>query len=50
MGVVLFGAEQFRSAIPPVTGNCATHAYGRTNIIEVSSMTTEAFPALIRVY
>jgi DNA helicase HerA-like ATPase len=38
LGIVLFGAEQFRSAIHPrITGNCATHAYGRTNFIETSS-------------
>jgi DNA helicase HerA-like ATPase len=38
LGVVLFGAEQFRSAIHKrVTGNCATHAYGRTNAIETST-------------
>lgn len=37
LGVVLFGAEQFRSAIHErVTGNCATRAYGRTNSVEVS--------------
>lgn len=37
LGIVLFGAEQFRSAIHSrVTGNCATNAYGRTNSIEVS--------------
>ncbi|MCL4539144.1 MAG: ATP-binding protein, partial [Bacteroidetes bacterium] len=37
LGVVLFAAEQFRSAIHDrVTGNCATHAYGRTNSIETS--------------
>ena len=36
LGVVLFGAEQFRSAIHErVTGNCATKAYGRTNSVEV---------------
>lgn len=36
LGVVLFAAEQFRSAIHDrVTGNCSTHAYGRTNSIEV---------------
>ena len=35
LGVVLFGAEQFRSAIHErVTGNCATKAYGRTNSVE----------------
>lgn len=37
LGVVLFGAEQFMSAIHGrVTGNCASFAYGRTNAIEVS--------------
>lgn len=37
LGVVLFGAEQFMSAIHNrVTGNCAAFAYGRTNAIEVS--------------
>lgn len=37
LGIILFSAEQFRSAIHDrVTGNCATHAYGRTNSIEVS--------------
>ena len=31
----MFGAEQFRSGINArVTGNCAVHAYGRTNAIE----------------
>ena len=36
LGVVLFGAEQFRSAIHErVTGNCSTKAYGRTNSVEV---------------
>jgi DNA helicase HerA-like ATPase len=37
LGIVLFSAEQFRSAINErVTGNCSTHAYGRTNAIEIS--------------
>ena len=37
LGVILFAAEQFRSSIHDrVTGNCATHAYGRTNSIETS--------------
>lgn len=36
-GIILFSVEQFRSAIHDrVKGNCATHAYGRTNAIEVS--------------
>lgn len=37
LGIILFSVEQFRSAIHDrVKGNCATHAYGRTNAIEVS--------------
>ena len=37
LGIVLFSAEQFKSDIHDrVKGNCATHAYGRTNAIEVS--------------
>lgn len=37
LGIILFAAEQFRSSVHKrVTGNCATHAYGRTNSIEVS--------------
>lgn len=36
-GVILFSAEQFRSAIHDrVKGNCGTNVYGRTNAIEVS--------------
>ena len=36
-GVVLFSAEQFRSAIQDrIKGNCGTNVYGRTNAIEVS--------------
>jgi len=37
LGIILFSVEQFRSAIHDrVKGNCATHAYGRTNAIEIS--------------
>lgn len=37
MGVVLFSVEQFKSAIHDrAKGNCSTHAYGRTNAIEIS--------------
>ena len=37
LGIVLFSAEQFKSAIDDrVKGNCSTHAYGRTNAIEIS--------------
>lgn len=46
LGVVLFAAEQFRSAIHPrVTGNCATHAYGRTNSIETSTSDYRSLPS-----
>lgn len=37
LGIILFSAEQFKSAIHDrVKGNCSTHAYGRTNAIEIS--------------
>ncbi len=37
LGIILFSVEQFKSAIHDrVKGNCATHAYGRTNAIEIS--------------
>lgn len=37
MGIILFSAEQFKSAIHDrAKGNCSTHVYGRTNAIEVS--------------
>ena len=37
MGVILFSAEQFKSAIHDrAKGNCSTHVYGRTNAIEIS--------------
>jgi len=49
LGVVLFGAEQFRSAIHKrVTGNCATHAYGRTNSIETSTGDYKSLPDTYR--
>ena len=45
LGVVLFGAEQFRSNIHQrVTGNCSTHAYGRTNSIETSAKDYGSLP------
>ncbi|MBP3854817.1 MAG: ATP-binding protein [Ruminiclostridium sp.] len=45
LGVVLFGAEQFRSNIHQrVTGNCSTHAYGRTNSIETSTKDYSSLP------
>lgn len=46
LGVVLFAAEQFRSNIHQrVTGNCSTHAYGRTNSIETSTRDYGSLPA-----
>ena len=46
LGIVLFSAEQFKSAIHRrVTGNCSTHAYGRTNSIEVADKTYSFIPA-----
>lgn len=46
LGIVLFAAEQFKSAIHKrVTGNCAMHAYGRTNSIEVSEKAYSFVPA-----
>ena len=38
LGIVLFSAEQFRSAIHArVKGNCATNIYGRTNGVEIAT-------------
>jgi DNA helicase HerA-like ATPase len=46
LGVILFAAEQFRSAIHNrVTGNCATHAYGRTTSIETSTADYRSLPS-----
>jgi len=45
LGIVLFAAEQFRSNIVDrVTGNCSTHAYGRTNSIETSTKDYSSLP------
>ena len=45
-GLILFAAEQFRSNIVPrVTGNCSTHAYGRTNSIETGTGDYSSLPA-----
>ena len=49
LGVVLFGAEQFRSNIHPrVTGNCSTHAYGRTNSIETETKDYKSLPPVYK--
>lgn len=46
MGIILFGAEQFRSNIHPrVTGNCSTLAFGRTNVLETTTKDYSALPA-----
>ena len=46
LGVILFAAEQFRSAIHDrVKGNCSTHAYGRTNSIETDKADYKIVPA-----
>ncbi|HIV63087.1 MAG TPA: ATP-binding protein [Candidatus Butyricicoccus avistercoris] len=49
LGVILFAAEQFRSAINDrVTGNCSTHAYGRTNSIEVTKNDYKSVPSVYK--
>lgn len=49
LGVILFAAEQFRSAIHNrVTGNCSTHAYGRTNSIEVTKGDYKSIPSVYK--
>ncbi len=49
LGVVLFAAEQFRSAIHDrITGNCSTHAYGRTNSIEVTKSDYKSIPSVYK--
>lgn len=49
LGVILFAAEQFRSAIHDrVTGNCSTHAYGRTNSIEVTKGDYKSIPSVYK--
>lgn len=46
-GVVLFSAEQFRSAIHErIKGNCGTNVYGRTNAIEVSRSDYKFVPSV----
>ncbi len=45
LGIILFSAEQFKSAIHKrVTGNCSMHAYGRTNSLEVSDKSYSFVP------
>jgi DNA helicase HerA-like ATPase len=48
-GIILFSAEQFRSFIKDrIKGNCATHAYGRTNAIEVSKSDYKYIPSVYK--
>ncbi len=49
LGVILFAAEQFKSAIHNrVTGNCSTFAYGRTNAIELSNSEYRYVPSVYK--
>lgn len=49
LGVVLFAAEQFKSAIHPrVTGNCSTFAYGCTNAIEIAKSDYRFIPSVYK--
>lgn len=49
LGIVLFAAEQFKSDIHErVKGNCATHAYGRTNAIEISKKDYQYVPPVYK--
>jgi hypothetical protein len=48
-GIILFSAEQFRSfIIDRIKGNCASHAYGRTNAIEVSKGDYKYIPSVYK--
>ncbi len=49
LGIVLFSAEQFKSAIDDrIKGNCATHAFGRTNSIELMKGDYKYIPSVYR--
>ena len=49
LGIVLFGAEQFKSAIHQrVSGNCSTFAYGRTNAIEIAQKDYSFIPPVYK--
>lgn len=49
LGIILFAAEQFKSAIHPrVTGNCSTFAYGQTNAIEISKSDYKFIPSVYK--
>jgi DNA helicase HerA-like ATPase len=49
LGIILFGAEQFISDLHKrVKGNCATLAYGRTNVIEISKGDFQFVPSVYK--
>lgn len=49
LGIILFSAEQFKSDIHDrVKGNCSTHAYGRTNAIEISKPDYQYVPPVYK--
>lgn len=49
LGIILFGAEQFKSAIHNrVSGNSSTFAYGRTNAIELAKSDYKYIPAVYK--
>jgi hypothetical protein len=49
LGIILFSVEQFKSVIHDrVKGNCSTHAYGRTNAIEVSKSDYRFIPPVYK--
>jgi len=49
LGIILFSAEQFKSAIHDrVKGNCSTHAYSRTNAIEISKSDYRYIPQVYK--
>lgn len=49
LGIILFSVEQFKSAIHDrVKGNSATHAFGRTNAIEISKPDYKFIPPVYK--
>lgn len=49
LGIILFGAEQFKSALHNrVSGNCSTFAYGRTNAIELAKGDYKYIPSVYK--
>lgn len=49
LGIILFSVEQFKSAIHDrVKGNCSTHAYGRSNAIEISKSDYRFVPTVYK--